>query len=277
MADVERSIFKRSSSTFFIAALFFPKKIRHEVFDLYSFVRVADDYVDQIPAESDKFYELRRLWLEAVDYKLTKTEDTINERVVKNMRRLQEAYDFDPDWTKSFLDTMQADLVGKKYQTLDDTLHYVSGSAEVIGLMMSKIMNLSDEAQEAARMQGRALQWINFIRDVDEDNYLGRQYFPREDLKQFKLSDLSHQTATNQPEDFRKFIQFQIERYRQWQLEAESGYKYIPKRLLIPIKTAADSYSWTAEQISRNPLIVFDKKIKPSRGYVVFKLLTNII
>lgn len=278
---MEQDIFKSGSTTYYWSSKFFPKSVRRDVFDLYSFVRLADDYVDSVPADSDGFYRLRRMWLEVnknIAFSTHKLpDDTHDLRAVKNIVRLIEQRGIKKQWVESFLDAMQSDLVFHPKTTLDDSLKYTYGSAEAVGLMMAKIMNLPDQAHEAAQLQGRAMQWLNFIRDITEDNQMGRQYFPVEELQKFNLRDLSEKTATNQPEDFQKFIQFQIDRYKTWQHEAEAGYQCIPKRLRIPLQTATDMYLWTAQQIEKDPLIVYRKKIKPSKIRIIVSALTKMV
>jgi 15-cis-phytoene synthase len=277
----EREIFKKGSTTFFMSSLFFPRNVRKDVFDLYSFVRVADNYVDQVPGDRVGFLRLRRLWEESsidpnfnADYQ---TDDSIDLRVVKNMLRVSRKHNFEPAWTTAFLDSMESDLTAKHYKTLDDMLWYIYGSAEVIGLMMANIMGLKPEAAEAAQLQGRAMQVINFIRDIKEDIDLGRRYFPEEDLKRFSLPDLTEQSATQNPDAFNKFIQFQLNRYDSWQKQAYTGYSYVPKRLRIPLQTATDMYNWTAEGIRKNPLIVFETQLKPKKSKVVKQIAKNLL
>ncbi len=278
---IEEQIFRKGSTTYYWSSKFFPKNVRQDVFDLYSFVRVADDYVDQNPSDKEGFYRLRRKFIEAKESSLFETSkqpsESVDDRVVKNIIRLQQKYNLDWTWVDAFLDAMQSDLIQKRYLTLDDSLEYVFGSAEVIGLMMSRIMGLSEIADEQTRMQGRAMQWINFIRDISEDNELGRSYFPDNDLRKFGLIDLSEQTARSHHEPFREFINFQLERYYEWQEIAENGYRYIPKRQRIALKTASDMYGWTGECISKDPLVVYKKKIKPSKSRIISKILTNVI
>jgi 15-cis-phytoene synthase len=274
----ERTIFSQGSRTFFMSSLFFPRNVRRDVFELYSFVRIADDFVDKVPADTDGFYHFRSQWEQAVNnpaFPLDKAgDDPVEMRVIKNMLRVSRKYDFDPKWTEAFLNAMQSDLSHKVCETLDDTLSYIYGSAEVIGLMMARIMGLPPEANTAAKLQGRAMQMINFIRDIDEDNKLGRQYLPLDELERFGLPNLLPETAAAQPDDFKKFIHFQIERYNQWQDASYEGYKYIPKRLRIPLQTATDMYNWTARGITKDPLVVFKKKLKPSRARLVARIMT---
>lgn len=278
---MERAIFKRSSTTFFISALAIPRPLRQDIFDLYSFVRIADNYVDQLPSDEKGFYGLRNLWRDAHRSSNFDTDknhnDSVDERVVKNILHLSRKHDLNRRWIETFLDTMQSDIEQKEYKTLEDTLRYMYGSAEVIGLMMAKIMGLPKAALPAAQIQGRAMQYINFIRDIEEDNLLKRQYFPSDDLKRFGLRDLKYKTAADQPDDFWKFIHFQVERYREWQTEAYKGHRFVPPGPRVALKSAAQMYDWTARQIEKDPFVVFRRKVKPGRWRVAGSILSNSI
>lgn len=271
--SLEKQIFKQGSTTYYFSSKFFPKNIRQDVFKLYSFVRVADDYVDSIPQNKKEFKILKTLWHEVTDSKefdiTHHKSDSLNERVVKNMAYLVRKYELDQAWVDAFLDSMQADLDKKTYTSLDGSLWYVYGSAEVIGLMMAKIMGLPKKAFSSAAVQGRAMQWINFIRDINEDNALGRCYFPSDDLRKFGLKNLTKQTVIDNPKAFKDFTDFQLKRYHSWQREAQKGYHHIPKRLRIPLETAVDNYNWTARKIANNPSGIYEKKIKPTKSRVL--------
>ncbi len=279
--QIERSIFRRASTTYYWSSRFFPAAVRADVFRLYGFVRVADDYVDTVPAQRRAFMAFRAAYEAASanpDFKTMLTaRDSTDTRVIKHMISLQRRYAFDPAWVEAFLDAMQSDLDPAPIQTLDECERYMYGSAEVIGLMLAKIMKLPPEAAETARLQGRAMQYINFIRDIAEDNSLGRQYLPQEDLERFGLSDLSEKTVLANQAAFTKLIRFELARYRKWQAEAAAGYGYIPPRMRIAVRTAADMYDWTARQIDRDPLMVFVRKIKPTKRRVVGRALANVV
>ena len=266
---LETQIFKNGSTTYYFSSKFFPRKVRKDVADLYSFVRTADDYVDNKPAQRQKLLKLEEYYLAAIIVKSfdcsVKKNDSVDQRVVKNIIRVSKKCSFENAWVESFIASMKQDINPKTYETLSDSLDYVYGSADVIGLMMAKIMGLPGEALKYAQMQGRAMQWINFVRDIKEDNGLGRCYFPTTDLKKFGLDSLDERTALNKPDQFKKFMRFQIKRYYGWQTESNKGFKYIPRRLRIPLQTAVDMYAWTAEQIEKDPFIVFEKKVKPRK------------
>ncbi len=260
-------IFKQGSKTYFYSSIFFPKKIRNYVFQLYAFVRKADDFVDAIPQDIDKFNKLTDQY-----YKSLKGSNT-TDIVVSNFISLKKNINYPDDWVDAFLKSMKMDLTKNNYIHFDETLKYIYGSAEVIGLMMAKILNLVPESYKYAQMQGRSMQLINFIRDIQEDLDMNRIYLPlTSDLKK-----MTKENVTKNKNTFRRWMQRYIDLYKQYQTEAEQGYKYIRKRYLIPIKTASDMYNWTIKVIEKNPLIVFNKKVKPSIVRIVFTIIKNAI
>jgi phytoene synthase len=264
----QKKVFRAGSTTYFNSSLFFPPKVRERVFTLYAFVRVADNYVDATPQDADGFRDFRRLYRQALAGK--PAQDGIIDPFVS----LAAQCGFDPLWTEAFLDSMEADLSKKTYDTLDQALAYIYGSAEVIGLFMARIMELPEEAHRPAALLGRAMQYINFIRDIDEDARLGRRYLP---LNGAPPEIITASCARRNPDMFAAFISGHIEIFRAWQREAVQGYRHIPKRCRVPIATAADMYFWTAGEIHKRPLVVFEKKVKPSRMRVLLCAVRNYI
>lgn len=265
---IHKSTFKAGSKTYFNSSLFFPPRVRNEVFILYGFVRWADDYVDSVPQDADGFYAFCDRYRRALAG--TPAGDTIIDSFVE-LSRLRE---FDPAWGEAFLKSMEMDLHKREYDSLDETLEYIYGSAEVIGLYMARIMELPPEADEPACMLGRSMQYINFIRDIAEDIEFGRRYLPLED---FDLKGLSWEETRTKSDVFMRFMKAQTGRYKEWQRRAELGYGYIPRAYRIPIKTAGDMYTWSADQIEKDPFIVYRRKVKPSRVRIIASIFQNIL
>lgn len=270
----EKEIFRRGSTSFYVSSLLFRKDVRKDVFDLYSFLRVADDYVDEIPKKPKQLDKIIKLWEEAKsnpESPLRKTKaDSLNSRVAKNIVRLQRKHNFAPEWIDNFLATMKSDLNFKPKKTLSDSLRYCEGSAEVVGLMMSRIMGLPESLDNEAKLLGRAFQWVNFIRDVEEDNRLGRCYFPKNDLDKFGLKDLSFEAVMQNPLQFEKFINFQAARYESWCGEAKTAFPHIPKQQRLPLLVATELFDWTINQIKNDPLVVYRQKVRPSKTQITF-------
>jgi phytoene synthase len=168
-----KRIFKQGSKTYFYASIFFPPDVKEDVFRLYSFVRKADDYVDCVPQRKQEFYGFRDMYLRSL------LDEETGNPVVDGFRALMVKREFEPSWVEAFLDSMEADLYIKSYETIEKLKTYLYGSAEVVGLMMAKILGLDPESYTSARYLGSAMQYVNFIRDINEDLWLGRNYFPR--------------------------------------------------------------------------------------------------
>ena len=274
----EAAIFKAGSTTYFWSSKFFSPATRNDVFLLYSFVRVADNFVDSIPADIKSFVRLEKTWRSLVAGKnVARNQEDLIVRVCYNMYDVAHKYDFDLAWVDAFLDSMRMDTKARTYKTLDDTLEYIYGSAEVIGLMMSKIIGVPESAYHYAQMQGRAMQYINFLRDIAEDIELGRCYFAKSELTKYGLTTVTEAEARKRPAAFREFIEAQLSYYHQWQAEANKGFRYIPRRQRTALRTAVDMYNWTAGQLAKNPYVVFDKKVKPSKYRVVARAIRRTL
>ena len=104
--------------------------------------------------------------------------------------------DIDPECFDRFFGAMAMDLTTTSYQTWEDLLTYMEGSAAVIGEMMLPVLEpFSQAAKAPARSLGLAFQLTNFIRDVDEDLDRGRVYLPQDDLQLFDV-DLGQRLVT---------------------------------------------------------------------------------
>lgn len=269
--SVQTAVFRGGSTTYFNSSLFFEPSILQEVKTLYGFVRVADDFVDSTPQDAAGFLHF------AQSYRQALAGQPSGDPIIDSYVALADRQGFDPAWTEAFLFAMDSDLHKQYYASEAETLRYVYGSAEVIGLFMARIMDLPPEAEEPARMLGRAMQYINFIRDVDEDRRLGRRYLPVEGtgLAEDWVPDPSE--AEQEPEVWASFIHSHLDRYRTWQAEAERGYAYIPRRSRAAVKTAGDMYNWTGSIIQKDPLVVFKRKVKPKKSFIMATAIMNML
>ena len=201
--------------------------------------------------------------------------EEIDNTLIQNFIELSERMEFEKEWIEAFLDSMEMDTNKSEYENLDELNVYLYGSSEIIGLMMNRVMKIDESADEASRYLGKAMQFINFIRDIDEDLDLNRTYFPKDTLRKFGLKGLTRGEARRKPRQFENFIRSQTKIYFDWQKKAEVGFNYIPKRMRVAVKTASDMYLWTAKQIYKNPFIVYDMQIKPTWDRVILKGIKN--
>lgn len=262
-----KQIYKNGSRTYYNSSIFFPRAVKEDVFKLYAFLRIADDLVDQIPQDATGFYSFRTAYETALH-----SGQPSGDLVIDGFVELAGRKGFDPRWAKAFLDSMELDLKKTTFATLDETLLYTYGSAEVIGLFMSRIIGLPEAIFPNARMLGRAMQYINFIRDITEDLQLGRTYLP---LENSGLSSLDFEYVSAHRSEFESFIRSQLALYYEWHREAGPFFARLKTGFRIPIRTATDMYLWTARQIERNPFIVYQKKVKPGRFQIFGAAISN--
>ena len=263
------SIFQRGSTTYYHSTKLFPTKIRKDVTTLYCFVRVVDDFVDAVPQDLESFNSFKDDYYKALSGK------EVDNSIISNYIELSYRKGFESEWTDAFLKSMEMDTYKSEYNNLGELNDYLYGSSEVIGLMMNKVMDIDERAHDSARYLGKAMQFINFIRDIDEDLDLNRTYFPKDTLAKFGLEGLTRGEARRKPKQFRAFVRSQIKVYFDWQKKAETGFVYLPKRMRVAVKTASDMYMWTATKIYKNPFLVYDMQLKPAWNKVLLAGIKN--
>jgi phytoene synthase len=258
-----KEVFAKGSKTYYNASKFFPKNTRKEVTTCYAFVRIVDDFVDDIPPKPKEFNKWDALWQQSWNGKKS------NIQTIDNFVFLAKKKGFEKEWVTSFFKSMRFDLDNEICKNKQDSIDYMYGSAEVIGLMMAKILNLSKESLPYAGVLGRSMQYINFIRDIDEDNNLKRRYLPGS----YSLNP----KTIKQKNKFITQIRKEIQQYYVWEKKGSKGYKFISYAPRVAIMTASDMYKWTAHKIEKNPLVVFERKVKPSKTRILFTGLKNCI
>jgi len=178
------------SSSFSSAIGLLHKDLRQPIYDIYGFVRFADEIVDTFH-DYDKVDLLK-------DFK-EDTYEALEKGISLNpiLHRFQltfNKYDIDRSLLNAFLHSMEMDLSKQAYNQ-DSYNEYIYGSAEVIGLMCLHIFCEGNKVQfeqlkPAARSLGAAFQKVNFLRDIKADfEGLERMYFPNCDFSNFKQTD----------------------------------------------------------------------------------------
>jgi phytoene synthase len=253
-----RELNKRHGTTYYWSSLVLPKVKRHHVWALYAFCRYADDIVDDLGPVS---VDVRAKALADLgdrlfdDLEAGRSDDEVLKAVVHTIR----AFDIDPDCFHRFLRSMAMDLTTATYDTWDDLLGYMDGSAAVIGEMMLPILEpLSPEATAPARDLGFAFQLTNFLRDVDEDLDRGRVYVPQEDLHRFG-ADPARQVVDDA---WRSLMAFEIERCRALYRSADRGIELLPPSSARCIRAARVLYSEILDRIEANGYDVFTSRAR---------------
>ncbi len=184
--NCSRIVTENYSTSFSSAIRMLHKDIQKPIFNIYGFVRLADEIVDTFH-DHDKSFLLQQFKIQ--------THDAIERGISLNpilhsFQRTVNQYNIDHKLIDAFFHSMEMDLNKQAYDC-EGYKEYIYGSAEVVGLMCLYVFcegkkDMYNSLEEAARSLGAAFQKVNFLRDFNADfNGLSRVYFPGCDFNNF--------------------------------------------------------------------------------------------
>ena len=250
-SESSKIITKKYSTSFSIAVNLLSPNIREAIYNIYGFVRVADEIVDsfeEYPKEEllDRFEQ---------EYRYSLKVGISTNPVINAFQGTVSKYNIDYALVESFLKSMRTDLEKQNYNNQKEIDDYIYGSADVVGLMCLKVFVQGDDEKynnlkEAAMKLGSAFQKVNFLRDLNEDfENLNRSYFPNINPNNFTEADKSR-VLLEINNDFE---------------EAYKGIVKLPKEAKLAVYVAYKYYFNLLHKIERTPSkILKEKRIRVS-------------
>ncbi|MDQ6814264.1 MAG: phytoene/squalene synthase family protein [Bacteroidota bacterium] len=170
---------EKYSTSFASAIRLLHRDLRTPVYNIYGFVRFADEIVDTFH-DHDQKYLLAQFKIQ--------TYDAIEKGISLNpiLQSFQETvnkYGISKHFIDAFFTSMEQDLFKLEYDKKSYN-EYIYGSAEVVGLMCLYVFcegnsSTYDMLKPYAQSLGAAFQKVNFLRDLKADTQmLERMYFP---------------------------------------------------------------------------------------------------
>ena len=183
--------------TYYLATLLLPKAKRPFVHALYGFARYADEIVDDLASELsvEEKAEVLSNWGNGVlaDLKKGTSQDHVGRALIDTVNR----FDIPHEHFEAFLHSMTMDLTVQEYESYEDLLEYVYGSAAVIGLEMVPILGpLHNDAFEAAKKLGKKKSTL--ARELMEAKMYDLKLMQNELMK--LLENLHFQTNEERPQ-----------------------------------------------------------------------------
>lgn len=178
--ECSKIITKTYSTSFSIAVKLLAPSIRTDIYNVYGFVRYADEIVDSFH-EYNKEFLLNRF---EEEYYISMKEGISLNPIINSFIKTVKKYSISDDLVQAFLKSMRLDLTKSDYTTKREYEEYIYGSADVVGLVCLKVFVGGDqkkyeELKESAMSLGTAFQKVNFLRDLKDDyENLNRSYFP---------------------------------------------------------------------------------------------------
>jgi phytoene synthase len=266
--DCSRIITQTYSTSFSMATKMLSNSIRQDIYNIYGFVRLADEIVD-----SFHDYDKEALFVQfEADLESALLNKISLNPILNSFQETYHTYALEKDMVDAFMNSMRQDLYKTVYHTEEEYKNYIYGSADVVGLMCLKVFVNGDSEQYNALKQtamalGSAFQKVNFLRDLKADHdQLNRTYFPNTDLN--NLDELSKQAIID---DIENDFSEGLKGIKQLPLEAKFGvfmaYRYY-NQLLKKLKITP------ALEIKSTRIRVPDyKKVELlTRSYVKYQL-----
>ncbi len=192
------------STSFYFTSRLLGSSIRGDIFNIYGFVRFADEIVDSFHGFEKEYLldKFEKDLFEALDHKISLNP------ILNSFQYTVNKYGIDHALIQAFLDSMRMDLHKNDYQLQSEYEQYIYGSADVVGLMCLMVFVNGDKKKfealkEPAMRLGSAFQKVNFLRDLKDDTQdLNRSYFPGVDFNRFNQED-KEKIVKEIEEDFR--------------------------------------------------------------------------
>ncbi len=251
---------RQYSTSFSSAIKLLHKDFRKPIYNIYGFVRFADEIVDTFHEHNKE--ELLKEFKEET-YKAIERKISLNP-ILHSFQATVHEYEINLELIDAFFKSMEYDLSKTVYDA-ESYKDYVYGSAEVVGLMCLNIFCEKDcekykSLKPHAQSLGAAFQKVNFLRDVKSDyQHLERIYFPGVDFTNF-----THGTKKNiEDEIMRDFT------------HAYSGIIELPLKARFGVYVAYKYYLSLFARIKRTqPAKILDQRIRIpnySKAFIVIR------
>ncbi|MCK0192299.1 phytoene/squalene synthase family protein [Arenibacter sp. F20364] len=189
--ECSRIVTEHYSTSFSLATKMLAPSIRRDIYNIYGFVRFADEIVDSFH-DYDKSYLLNKFekdLKDALDQKISLNP------ILNSFQHTFYKYGIPLHLVTSFMKSMRMDLEKRIHLTDSQYKEYIYGSADVVGLMCLKVFVKGDQEsyeklKPSAMALGSAFQKVNFLRDLKTDfEELNRTYFPNTNLNNLTEED----------------------------------------------------------------------------------------
>lgn len=228
-----------SGSSFYAGMRVLPKAEREAMYAVYGFCRIVDDIADDEEGDRADRAAALDLWRADIESLYAGGNPGQAALVAEAVRR----FNLDKADFLAVIDGMATDTADfVRYPSFEELDLYCDRVASAVGRLSVKIFGMDDaEGVKLAHHLGRALQFTNILRDIDEDAAIGRVYLAREHLAAAGV-DMSSPEAVAQSPNIDAACRDLAKLAEQHYVAAEAILKRKPKGHLIAPKLMAAVY-----------------------------------
>ncbi len=264
------------AKSFYLSARFLPREKRWATYALYGFCRYADNLIDT-PRDRSRSELLQEVEFLANELETAYRTGESEHPIMMPFILIARKYTIPITYPMELLEGVKMDLRLDRYETFEDLYLFCYRVAGVVGLMMTNLLGYkSDSAFEYAEKLGIAMQLTNILRDVQEDERMGRIYLPQEDLSQFNVSE--NQIVSEQmDQNMLDFMTFQVDRALRYYKEAEKGVELLDTNSQFAIYAASKIYRGILDKIIRQGYNPFLGRVYVPRQQKINILLREVL
>jgi len=247
----------QSGSSFYYSFLFLPEDRRRAITALYAFCREVDDVVDDCtdPATARATLAWWRQELAAAFH------GTPQHPVARALAEIAPRFNLAEARLAEIIEGMQMDLDLNRYPSFETLRQYCHRVAGVVGQLSAEIFGYQDRGTlDYAADLGLAFQLTNIIRDVGEDARRNRIYLPLDEIERHGVS-AADITASRETDEFRRLIEFQIERAQDHYREAFAKLPAVDRRAQRAGIVMAAIYRTLLDEIRRDGCHVLTRRV----------------
>lgn len=242
-----------TKSNFAPAFWLLPADRRRALSAVYAFARVVDDTVDEMGDAQNRPAEARALlndWRRAI---ATGTMDRPEYAALWGaVAAAVERFGIETANLSTLVDGVERDLAQTRYATAAEVDDYCDGVASSVGLACLPIFGLSNARHaDFAVALGRAVQWVNILRDIRSDARRGRVYLPMDELKKHGVTD-EDVLIGRDTRGLRDVVKAGIDRARGYFQKAEQALPVEDRARARPARVMGRLYFRILEKIEKN-------------------------
>jgi phytoene/squalene synthetase len=247
------NMIREGSTTFYKAFGFLQSPRKEAVYVIYAFCRMIDDAVDEPERSPYTLDELEQQFKE-----LDKAEGHF---IWPALRWLFERFPITKEPFFRQMEGQRLDYHLTHYQTMDQLETYCYLVAGTVGEMLLPVLHDAPDNKVTASgiWLGKAMQIVNIVRDVGEDQAKGRRYIPMELLAQHGYTeDMWQKGIINEP--WRNVIKELIELANTWFARGLSNVHQYPRTSSFCVELSACMYGAILDNVAAHDYDVYNRR-----------------